>query len=329
MSEYRIRLTILLLITVLPWQVGIISADTWRLQQGNEIESISPQGQDRFMWEVAEIKKLVNSGQAKAAREAFDKLKKDHPDIAGPDFDAFIEAEILFCEGKFTKAVRTYDKLLIKFPQSQLTEAALSRQFEIATAFLAGRKVRVLRFFKIKGYDTGAKIMERITDKASDSSIGINASVSVAKNYEKRKKFNEAYLKWQDISIQWKSGQTARDSLLAMARCKHSVYNSHPEHKRPMYDASCLNSAKTYYERFKSQYQEDARKIGADKILKEINEQQAYKQYTIGKYYEKTGNRQAANLYYDMVLRQWPGSNAAEMSRQILSPGSVSEEINK
>jgi len=305
------------------------SADTWLLQQGKDFQSVSDEQQDKFLWEVAEIKKLVNSGQAKEAREAFDKLKKEHPDIAGPDFDAFIEAEILFCEGKFTKAVRAYDKLMIEFPDSQLTEAALSRQFEIATAFLAGKKFQALRLFKIKGYATGAKIMERITDRASDSSIGINASVAVAKNYEKRKKFNEAYLKWQDISTQWASGRTARDSLLAMARCKHSVYNSHPENKRPMYDASSLYSAKTYYERFKSQYPEDAGKIGADEILKEINEQQACKQYTIGKYYEKTGNRQAANLYYDMVLRQWPGSHAAEMAMQILSPGSVSEEINK
>ncbi len=315
--------------TVPLWQNEVFSADTWRLQQGKDLESISPQDQDRFMWEVAEIKKLVNSGQAEAARQAFDKLKKDHPDIAGPDLDAFIEAEILFCEGKFTRAVRAYDKLLVEFPDSQLTEAALSRQFEIATAFLAGRKVQALRFFRMKGYATGEKIMERITDQASDSSIGINASVAVAKNYEKRRKFNEAYLKWQDISMQWESGQTARDALLAMARCKHSVYNSHPENRRPMYDASSLNSAKTYYERFKSQYPEDAGKIGANEILKEINEQQARKQYTIGQYYERTGNRQAANLYYDMVIRQWPGTQAAETAKQMQSPASVNKEIKK
>ncbi len=329
MPGYRKRFTISVVITVLFFQIGMAQAETWLLQQGKGFESVSDEQQDKFLWEVAEIKKLVNSGQAKEAREAFDKLKNEHPDIAGPDFDAFIEAEILFCEGKFTKAVRAYDKLIIEFPQSQLTEAALSRQFEIATAFLAGRKVRVLRFFEMKGYDTGAKIMEKITDRASDSSIGINASVAVAKNYEKRRKFNEAYIKWQDISTRWQTAQTARDSLLAMARCKHSVYNKHPEYKRPMYDASSLYSAKTYYERFKSQYQDDAQKIGVDETLKQINEQQAYKQYTIAKYYEKIGNRQAANLYYDMVLRQWPDTQAAETAKQMFRSGSGSKEKKK
>jgi len=326
---YRIRLITLLLMVLLFRQDGIVLADTWRLQQGKELKPVSPGSQDSFMLEVAEIKKLVNSGQDKAALRAFDKLKQDNPDITGPDLDAFIEAEILFCQGKFTKAVRAYDKLLIEFPDSQLIEAALSRQFDIATAFLGGRKAQVLKFFKMSGYPTGTKIMEKITDQAGDSSIGIKAAVAVATNYEKRKKFNEAYIKWQDISSQWATGQTAKDALLGMARSKHSVYNSHPEHKRAMYDASSLSSAKTYYERFKARYPEDAEKIGADGIVRQIEQQRAYKEFTIGQYYERTGNRQAANLYYEMVARQWPNTQAAEMAEQMLNSGSGSREIEK
>jgi outer membrane protein assembly factor BamD (BamD/ComL family) len=40
----------------------------------------------------------------------------------------------------------------------------------------------------------------------------------------------------------------------------------------------------------------------------------AYKQFSIGRYYQKTGNEQSANLYYRMVLRNWPDSSAAKMA---------------
>ena len=329
MPGYKIKFEILAVVTILLWLTGPAPADTWHLQQGGELEPVSPEGEDSFLMEVVRIKELVNTGQTKAVRKAFDKLKADHPEITGPDLDAFIKAEILFSKGKYNKAAATYDKLIVEYPNSWLYEAALSRQYDIATAFLAGRKMRVLYFFKMKGHSVAYKIMERITDRASDSSIGVRAAVSVAEHYEKRKKFNEAYLKWRDLPTRWETGDPARDALLGMARCKHSVYNSHPENKRSLYDASCLDSAKTYYKQFRLQYPEDAEKLGTDGTLKEIVEQRSRKELAIASYYERTGNRQAANLYYDMVIRQWPDSQAAEMAIQKLTQPIPAKETKK
>jgi len=162
--------------------------------------------------------------------------------------------------------------------------------------------------------------MEKITDRVGiDTQMGIKASVAVAENYEQRKKFNEAYLKWWEISLEWEMGPVGRDALLGMARNKHAVYNQHPEHKRTYYDASCLSSAKSYYGRFKLLYPIDAKEIGVDEILGEIDEQLAYKQLSIGRYYQRTGNRQSANLYYDMVVNNWPDSKAAEEAKEMLA----------
>ena len=81
---------------------------------------------------VAETKKLVDTGQTKAAQDAFDALKANFPGIAGPDLDAFIKGELYFCRGKYVKAAKSHDKLLTDYPRSPLREAALDRQFAIA-----------------------------------------------------------------------------------------------------------------------------------------------------------------------------------------------------
>ena len=412
--EHRMRFIALAVAVVLAASLTN-SAQTWRLDKGKDWEAVQAEGKDKFLLAVAEAKKLVNTGQAKAARKAFDTLKKDFPEIAGPDLNLFIKAEMLFCKGQFSPSANSYNRLLTKYPKSEFRQAAFERQFAIATAFLAGQKETTLIFFKTTRYTEGLKIMERLGDMAVDSpigakaamkaaesyekqdkitlavrnydklltkyptsdlhqealdrefaigsdflggkkrtvlgvfkikryaegvrimekitdhagietSIGTNASIMVAEHYEKRSKFNEAYLKWREISSQWQIGQIGKDSLLGMARCIYAVYNKNPEHKRAFYDASGLRTAKTCYLRFKLLYPKDAQEIGAEEILKEIDEQLAQKNYIIGRYYQRTDKRQAANLYYDMVIKDFPDSKAAEMAKQMLFENSSSEK---
>ena len=44
----------------------------------------------------------------------------------------------------------------------------------------------------------------------------------------------------------------------------------------------------------------------------------AYKQFTIGQYYQRIGKTTAANLYFDMVVRDWPETEAAALAKQAL-----------
>lgn len=414
MLKYRVLLMVLVMVIVLS-AISTVRADTWRLGKDQDWQAVSAEGRDKFLLAVAETKKLVNTGQTKAAGQAFDELKQDFPEIAGPDLDVFIKAEMLFCKGKFTGAVDYYEKLITTYPESGLCDAALDRQFGIATAFLGGQKKTVLGIFEVagyaegmktmeriskqapdspigteasvamaqkyeekgqftralriyeklltekpdsdfrdqvmdrqyaiataylggqkkqvlrviefKGYAEGVRIMEKITDRAGlDTQMGLNASIAVAEHYEKKKEFNSAYLKWWEISSQYQTGKTGRYALLNMARCKHAAYNNHPEHKRPFYDSSSLNIAKSCYDKFKLLYPGDPEGTNIDTKLKEINEQLAYKQFTIGQYYQRTGNKQSANLYFDMVINDWPGTKAAEMAKEILTGNSGGKE---
>jgi len=327
MLEYRIRFIMLALVIVLSRQVGMVSAKTWHLERGQDWKPLSAQSQDdKYLLDVAKIKRLVEAGQGRAVQEALNQLKEDFPEITGPDLDAFIKAEMLFCKGKYAKAAMSYDKFLAEYyHESELYKAALVRQFEIATAFLSGREKTVLGVFKIKGYAEGKKIMERISDRAGlddPNGIGIKAAVAVAQSLERRGKLNEAYLKWSEIFSQLETAQIAKDALLGMARCKYTAY------KGPKYDASVLvgrpfsvespyDGAKGCYEAFKSRWpKKNAEEIGD--ILIEIDEKLAEKQFSIGRYYQKAGDKESANHYFRMVERDWPGTKAAQMAKEEL-----------
>ncbi|MHC4068207.1 MAG: tetratricopeptide repeat protein [Planctomycetota bacterium] len=293
----------------------VFGAETWRLEQGRDWSAISEGSRAGYVLAVSEIKGLVQEGRTEAVKKALAALKKDFPEVAGPDLDVFMEAEVLFSEGKFTKAVRAYDRLLTEYPSSRLYEAALEREFAIATGFLGGEKKQVLKFFKIRGYSEGEKVMGRIVDRAGDVPIGVRASVAVAESLEKRGKFEDAYQKWSEISSRWPTGRTGRDSLLGMARCKHAAYRG------PNYSISNLISAKSYYKNFKQRYPREAESFDIAGKLRQIEEQQAYKQFSTGEYYKKAGNDESARFYYEMVLEGWPESVAAKMAKEAMSGG--------
>lgn len=285
-----------------------LCAETLRLDEQGQLQKAADSNDEQYLLRVAEIKKLVDAGKPDKVKKAAKQLKKDFPGVAGKDFDSFIEAEVLLAKGKLTKAVRQYDKFLDDYPASGLKDAALNRQFEVATEFLAGRKKTIL-IFRVSAFDDGVKIMEKISDRTGTADIAKNALLVVAQSYEKRKEYNEAYLKWSEISTRWPTGEIARDALLAMARTKYAAYRG------AVYDGSSLISAKTYYENFKLRYPEEAKKIQVDEILARIGEQLAEKNLLIAKYYDRTGSAGPANMYYQMVVDDWPNTKAAETAR--------------
>jgi outer membrane protein assembly factor BamD (BamD/ComL family) len=298
--------------------------ETWRLEKGDGLKAVSAaKGEDRYLLAVSEIKKLANNGETEALIKAFEDFKKEYPEVRGRDFEAFVDAEVLFSDGKFVKAGRAYEKFLKSFSASELYDVVLDRQFTIATAFLNGQKKPILKVFKIRGYAEGAKIMERIGDRAGGGPIGIRAAVSVAESFEKRGKFDDAYLKWSEINSLWPSGQIGNKSLLAMGRCKHAGYTG------PNYDDSYLVSAKSYYINYRLKYPDDAKKYKISEKIDLIDEQLAYKQFCVGKYYQKSGSSESAGVYYKKVIEKWPGTTASKMARAALEeqePGIKKED---
>jgi tetratricopeptide (TPR) repeat protein len=289
---------------------GTVSANNQRLSENEQWKDISQDQQEQYLSILAELKNLVSSGKPAPSQESLIKLKETLPENFRQQLEPFITAEIFLVKDEFGKATKSYDKFLDENPESELYESALDRQFQIATAYLAGHKRQFLMLFRIKGYGKGAEIMEKIADRTGDAPIAKRAMTSIAQSYEKRHKFTEAYESWSQISSRWPAGDIGRKALLGMAKNMHAAYRGHK------YDASSLYSAKSYYRDLQMLYPQYAEEIGIEQILARIEEQIAYKQYAIGEYYEKTDSKLAANLYYQHVAESWPDSTASGLVKK-------------
>lgn len=253
---------------------------------------------------------------------------------------ALVKANKQYQKGKYAPAVKNYDKFLREWDSnSPPWEQILAREYDIAMEFLGDRRIPFLGVFSISGRASGEKIMERVSEKTKETQLALDAGVAIANSYEIRglkdnSYYEAAHLKWLEvletydreskISVPMPTGVLGKDAVLAMGRCKYLAY------KGPDYDASFLigrafsekgqyDNAINCYKEFASQYPQEAKKASIESKLDDINDQLAEKDFKTGIYYQKTDNIQAANLYYQMVLRQWPQSKAAKRAQKMLA----------
>jgi len=303
-------------------------AKTWRLKGGQKWESVSADPEEQYLHAIAELKELVQAGEAKAAKELAAQLRAEFPDRVGPDIDLFVAGELHYWRDRYGKALVKYEKLLKDYPSSQFAQLAQEREYEIAQAYLAGRKKTILGFIKISGYAEGVELMEKISDRAGldePNGVGVNAAIAVAEHYERTEQYLEAYLKWSEIASYWDTGPVGKRAVYRMAEDNLAAYSQHPEGRRDKFDASKLTTAKTYYEKFLALYRQEALADDVPEKIKQIDEMMAYKQFRIGQYYRRIGEHRAANLYFDMVIQDWPKTEAAEMAKQALAQGQGGE----
>ncbi len=297
------------------------AAETWRLRSGDQWESVSSDPQERYLHAISELKELAKEGDARAVKEALKEIKAQFPDRVGPDLDLFIEGELQYWRDHYGKALAKFEKMFKNYAASEFSAPALRREFDMAQAYLQGRKKTVLGIFKISGYAEGVEIMEKISDRAGidePNGVGLNAALAVAEHYEAQEKYLEAYLKWAEIASYWETGPIGKRALYRMAEDNLAAYDQHAERKRPYYDASKLTSAKTYYQKYLALYPQDAKENDVPVKIQHIDEEMALKQLFIGQFYRRTGERQAANLYFDMVIRNWPQTEAAVAAQEAL-----------
>ncbi len=298
------------------------AAETWRLKNGEKWESTDAGPDEQYLHAIAEIKKLVQEGEAGAARDIVKQLKAEFPDRVGPDLSLFVDGELRYWKNKYGKALVKYEKLLKNYPGSEFADAAMQREYDIAQAYLAGRKKVVLGFIRLSGYAEGVEIMEKVSDRAGidePNGVGLNAAIAVAEHYERTEHYLEGYLKWSEIASYWETGPVGKRAIYRMAEDNFLAYNLHKPAERYRFDASKLTTAKTYYERFLALYPTEAAQNDVPAKITQIDEDMAYKQFKIGEYYRRIGKDRAAYLYFDMVVRNWPKTEAAEMARQAIA----------
>jgi tetratricopeptide (TPR) repeat protein len=285
-------------------------------------QPLTAEQRERLLAAVQSIGRLTDEGHDGAVRAGYKELAADLPQIARFDLKLLGDAEVYLAKKKYDHAAKSYKKMVDDYPESELRGPALARLYQIGTYYLTGPVVLNLVIFKVRGYERGIKILDDVSEEVGlqdPNGLGVKSARAVAHLYEKQKKYEDAYLKWSEIAAVWEKGPLGKESLLSMAQDKLAVFNAHRPTRRHLYDTSPLTASRGYYLRFQERFPEDANQIDVKGIVSRIDTDIATKQLVVAQYYRRIHKSQAAQLYLDMVIRNWPQTPAAQTAREILA----------
>ncbi len=212
------------------------------------------------------------------------------------------------------KAFKEYQRLLEKYPKSDKINDCLAREYEIAGRFLKGQ------WFKLWGYvpffpsmDKTAGMYERIVRNGPFSEVAPHAQLRIGAAREKQGHLPEAVKAYETAADRYHD----RPLIAADALYFAGVAYQHQAGKAD-YDQSLAGQSIASLNDFVTLFPGDKRVPEAKKIIASLKTEQARGNYKVAQYYEKRKRWNGAQVYYNEVVLQVPGTPAEKDARQHL-----------
>ena len=298
---------------VVLWPAGPLGGQESRQWKGGKWASAAKAAEGAAGGQVAPIRQLLKAGRNKQAVKAARKFLKKHPDSAGREEVYLLAGRAEINRGRYYQGYEWFEKQLDEFPNGRLSEEALEWEYEIAEAFLNGKKRIVLRFMKLPAADEGVEILTRIAEHAPGTDIGASSLLRIGDYYYAKGKWTEATEAYDTFLELFAKSPKAAYVMLQAARATYSSFGG------VAFDDTPLLEAEQRFRVFAASFPAEASKANVRRILKQIAATRAHKLFWTGDLYDRTGRPTAAAYYYKKVVEEYPDTVWAKSAERALS----------
>ncbi|QOJ15064.1 MAG: outer membrane protein assembly factor BamD [Planctomycetia bacterium] len=254
--------------------------------------------------ELGRARTLLAEGNWRGANRLLKRWLEENGDHDRYLEGVFLYGESYFERGWYWEAYEQYE-IVAEQGSGELFQLALRRETDVARAFLAGKKRRVLRIFWIVAYDDGIKILDRVWERTPGTRLGEIALKLKADYFFNTGELQSAQDEYVNLAREYPAGRFTRFAALRAAEAAAAAFPGIAYDERPL-----LNAQERYQEVLRV-YPEYAQQQRVEERLSGIRSQRAEKDLYVAKWYERTGRRGAAEFYYRQILADWPETLAA------------------
>ena len=252
------------------------------------------------------VRQALADDRPKDAWKLADEWIKQHPNHPSLDEAHLLRGDALTAQSHYYKALFDYEYVLRAYPGSPHFDTALERELKIAEAFGRGVKRRLWGMRIIPAEEEAEEIFIRIQERSPGSRIAERAGIELADYYYRRSQMAEAAIAYELFienypNSQWREHAMQRQILANLATFKG-----------PRFDATGLVEAQNRLSDYATQFPAAAEQIGAEALETRIDETLATRDFLVAKWYDDGGQRVSAIFMYKRVVRDHPGSAAAQ-----------------
>lgn len=227
---------------------------------------------------------------------------EDHPLVAEA---LLIRGDALNDQGEDYQSLYDYERVARAHTGSEVFVTALEREYEIARAYLNGRKRKLWGIRWADATEEGEELLIRIQERLPGSRLAERSALTLADWYFRERKLDLAAEMYEIFLI-----NHPRSAFVDDAR-RRLIYSYLASFKGPEFDATGLSEARTRIEEIRAASPRVAESIGADALLTRIEASEANKKLVTARWYLRVGDPVAAELVLRRLIRIHPRTAAA------------------
>ena len=264
-----------------------------------------------------EALKAFEAGAHADALGAFSHLN-DSPAAAEMRDLSYYMGECFYQLGRYEDAIEHFKEVYkTDFPSPDLIDKSRRRVFEIALAYLRGRKTKdVIWVFEVISPEYGIEIlMDPAEGLITDNpylSFADDAYVEVANYYFEQGQYAESVPLYDNIvkmtDKEWKELASFKGALAEYYQVRGAVF-----------DENKLLEARRRFRNYLQQYPRGEYVEEVRGKLGEINEMEGDKNLNIARFYLRERQLRACDIYLRLVIDRYPNTLAARAAREMRS----------
>jgi outer membrane assembly lipoprotein YfiO len=295
-------------------RVLALEPQSWELRSGKYWEQVKgAASQPTNDPTLDRVEQLLVSGQKLAAKRQALQWVKTHANSPIRDRGLFLLAQANYAYGDRLESFYEFDELLDLYPDSQLFNPALERQYEIADAYLNGYKRRFLGVPMFGAEDEAIEMLYRIQQRSPGSPLAEKALQRTGDHYYKTSEFDLA----ADVYAAFVKAYP-RSPEVPRVRLRQA-FSYYAQFRGLRFDATPIIDAREQLAGILAVYPKLAEEENLAPVIARIDEAFARKIYQTADFYRRTHEPRAAVYTWRYLIQTYPKSNEAELAKKELA----------
>jgi len=261
---------------------------------------VKPTPKDQFEF----AKSFIAEKKYPEAKRELKKLLKAYPKSFEASESQYLLGKIEETLGNPYEAYQAYQKVIDKYPFSERIQEINELEYNIGEKFMLGEKRKALGMV-LPVENPAVEIFSKVIENSTYGPLAPKAQYKLALVLKSLLRYYESEEAFNKVISNYPTSEWADAAKFQIAAVRAATSRG------PQYDQGAAGEAKQKFEDFVREHPDAILSKEAEKNIELLNEKEAESSYNIARFYEKQKQINAAQVYYQNVIDNYPNSNWA------------------
>lgn len=203
----------------------------------------------------------------------------------------------------YYQAFLAYQKTIDTYPYSKRIEEIVEKQYRIGKLFYGGRKMKILGMSILPAKDKAIEIFRAVVNNAPYGKYADAAQYKIGLCFKEKKDFAQARLEFEKLLKEYPESSLIDEARYQIALCSLEASLEY-DYDQSLTDKALRDFEKVIIETSRADINEQE----IDRAISNLRDKKAKKAYKTGEFYQRLGHIESAEIYYNDVIKDFPGS---------------------